>query len=84
MVGENLDWKRGAVKVVPERFEGANNRKEFTVVNVVVSFCWGERLREIGAGMPFPVGVGLEEDSARGEFRGVGGDGEGCGEIREV
>jgi len=39
VVGEDLDWKRGAVKVVSERFEGANHGEEFAVIDIVVSFC---------------------------------------------
>ena len=39
VVGEDLDWKGGAVEVMPEGFEGANNSKEFTVIDVIVSFC---------------------------------------------
>ena len=34
--------------------------------------------------MPVAVRVGLEEDGARRMFRGVRGDGEGSGEVREV
>ena len=34
--------------------------------------------------MPIAVGVSLEEYSSGRIFRGVGGDGEGCGEIREM
>ena len=34
--------------------------------------------------MPVAVGVGLEEDGARGILRGVSGDGEGFGEVREM
>ena len=34
--------------------------------------------------MPIAVGVGLEEDGARCVFRGVSGNGEGGGEVREM
>jgi len=39
MVGEDLDRERGAVQVMSETFESANNSEEFVVVDVVVSFC---------------------------------------------
>jgi len=34
--------------------------------------------------VPIAVGVSLKENSSGCIFRGVGGDGEGCGEVREV
>ena len=44
VVCENLYWKRGAVEVVTPRFQGANDRKEFSVIDVIVSFGRRERL----------------------------------------
>ena len=34
--------------------------------------------------MPFTVRVGLEKDGAGSVFGGIGGDSEGCSEVREV
>ena len=42
MVSEDLDWERGSVEVVSPRFQGADNSEEISVIDVVVSFCWGE------------------------------------------
>jgi len=84
VVGEDLDWEGGAVKVVSKGFESANYGEEFAVIDVVVSFCLRERLGKVGAGVPIAIRVSLEEYSSGRGFRGVGGDGERCGEIREM
>jgi len=84
MVGEDLDWEGGAVKVVSEGFESANYGEEFAVIDVVVSFCLRERLGKVGTGVPIAVRVGLEEYSSGRRLRGIGGDGERCGEIWEM
>jgi len=42
MVGEDLNWERGAVEVVSLRFKGADDSKEFTIIDVIVLFCLGE------------------------------------------
>ena len=55
MVSEDLDWEGGAMEVVAPRFQGANDGKEFTVIDVVIPFCGGERLREVGTGVPIAV-----------------------------
>ena len=41
-------------------------------------------MREVRAGVPVAVGVGLEEDGTRRMFGGVCGDGEGGGEVGEM
>jgi len=38
VVSKNLNWKRGAMEVVLEEFEGADDGKEFAIVDVIVSF----------------------------------------------
>ena len=84
VVGEDLDWEGGSMEVVSPRFQGSDDGEEFSVVNVIVPFCWGERLGEVGTWVPFAIGVGLEKDSTRSIFRGVSGNGEGCSGVREV
>ena len=39
---------------------------------------------KVRARVPISIGVGLEEDGAGREFGGIGSDGEGGGEIREM
>ena len=59
MVSEDLYRERGSVEVVSPGFQGMNDTKEFSVVDVVVSFCRGERLGEVGTGVPFTIQVSL-------------------------
>ena len=55
VISENLDWERGAVKVVSPSFESTDNHQEFMVVDIVVSFHWRKRLRKVRTGMPFAI-----------------------------
>ena len=84
VVGEDLHRKGGAMKVVAPRFQGTDNGQEFAVIDVIVSFCGGEGLREVGTGVPIAIGIGLEEDGAGCVFRGVSGNSEGGGEVGKV
>ena len=84
VVGEDLHREGRAVEVVAPRLQGANNGEEFSIINIVVPFGGGERLRQVGAWMPVAVGVGLEKNGAGRVLGCVGGDGEGGGEIGEV
>ena len=42
VVGEDLDRERGAMEVVAPSFQGANDSKKLTVVDVVIPFRRGE------------------------------------------
>ena len=84
VVGEDLHGERGTMEVVAPRLQGANDGEEFAVIDVVISFSGGERLGEVGAGVPISVGISLEKDGTGHVFGGVSGDGEGSGEIREA
>ena len=84
VVSEDLYRKGRAMKIVAPRFQGADNGKEFVVVDVIVSFCGGEGLREVGTRVPIAVGISLEEDGARRVFRGVSGNSEVGGEVGKV
>ena len=84
VVGEDLYREGGTMEIVAPRFQGANDGKEFAVIDIVVPFGGGEGLQQVGAGVPIAVGVSLEENGARCVFRGVCGNSEGGGEVREV
>ena len=84
MIGEDLNGEGGSVEVVSLGFQGMDDGKEFPVIDVIVSFCRDEQLREVGIGMPVTVQVGLKEDCAGGILRGVHGDGKGFGKIKKV
>ena len=84
VVGEDLYGEWGTMKIVAPRFQGADDGKEFAVIDIVIPFSGGEGLREVGAGMPVAIGVSLEENGARCVLRGVCGDGKRGREVREV
>ena len=47
MISENLDEERGAMEVMSPGFESTDNRQEFSVVDIVISFCWAKGLRKV-------------------------------------
>jgi len=42
MVGEDLNREGGAMEVVSPGFEGADDGKEFSVIDIIVLFCLRE------------------------------------------
>jgi hypothetical protein len=46
MVGVDVYWVSGSVKVVSPFPESSNDPQHFSVVNLVVLFCWVEGLGE--------------------------------------
>jgi hypothetical protein len=59
-------------------------QEEFSVIDVIVSFCGSKGLGKIGRGMPIAIGVRLEEDGTRSGFRSISGDGEWGREVGHV
>ena len=51
------------MEVVTPGLECLDDSKEFSVIDIIVSFCRREELGQIGAGVLFPIGVDLEKDS---------------------
>ena len=76
--GKGDPWRYCSVATISGRSE------ELSIVNVVVPFCWGEQLGKVGTQVPFAIRVSLEKDGTRSILRGVGGNGKGCREVREV
>ena len=77
MIGKDLDGESGTVEVMSPGLEGTDDSQEFSVINVIVPFCWREGLREVGTGVPFTIRVGLEKDGIRCIFGRISGDCEG-------
>ena len=48
MVRDDLDRVWGAFEVVSPGFECPNNGEEFLVIDLVVPFCWGQGVGEVG------------------------------------
>jgi len=42
VVGKDLNWEGGAMKVVLPRFKDANDGEEFVVIDIIVLFCLRE------------------------------------------
>ena len=55
MVSKDLYREWESMEVMSPGFQGADNSKEFSVIDVIVSFCWREQLEEVGAGVPFAI-----------------------------
>ena len=55
MIGENLDGEGETVEVVSPGFEGTDDCQEFSIIHIVILFCWGEGLREVRTRVPFAV-----------------------------
>ena len=64
VIREDLHRKGGTMKVMLPQLQGADDREKFVIVDVVVTFCRGERLGEVGVGMPVSIGISLEKDGA--------------------
>ena len=64
--------------------ETVNDSEEFSVVNIVISFSRCERLGNIRARVPGPIGVGLKENTSSSVFRGIRCESERFLEIREA
>ena len=77
MVGEDLDGEGRSREVLLPCFKGVEDGEELSVIDVIVTFGRGERLGEVGAWMPFAIGVSLEKYSSGGELGGICSQGKG-------
>ena len=84
MICKDLDSSGGTEKVVAPGIEGSHDRKQLSVVDIVVAFSRAERLRQVGTRAPFVIDVLLQENSSRGVFGGIRGDSKRGREIWEV
>ena len=55
VVREDLDGEEGSVEVVSPGLQSTDDCEEFLVIDVIVLFCWDERLGEVGVGMPVAI-----------------------------
>ena len=84
MVGENGDGVRGSLQVLLPLNEGKDDGEELSIIYVVITFCRGEGLGEVSAGVKVSCFVRLHQDCARGKERGIGHEGEGASDIRDA
>ena len=60
MIGDDSNRVRCTLNILPPLREGKDDRKEFSIVDVVVSFGREESTREIGTGVEISIGIVLE------------------------
>ena len=64
MISDDRDRVWGALEVLLPFRECQDDSKEFPVIDVIVSFSWGECLREVSTWMEITICVFLHKDSA--------------------
>ena len=79
MVGEYFSWERRTMEVMMPSFHSSNDCKKFSIIDVIVLFRWGKQLGEIGAWVPFSIGVSLKEDASVGMLGSISSQGEQFG-----
>ena len=62
MIGDDGNGMRCTLNVLSPFSKGKDDRKEFPVVDVVVSFSREESTREVGARVEITIGISLEQD----------------------
>ena len=60
MIGNDSDRVRSTLNVLPPLHEGKDDREEFPIVDVIVSFGREEGTREVGAGVKISICIALE------------------------
>ena len=74
MVGDNGNRVGHSLNVLAPFGESEDDREQFAVIDVIVSFGGEEGLREISAGVEVTVGISLEQDGSCCEQGGIGRD----------
>ena len=47
VIHKDLDGEGGTMEIMSPRLQGTNDGKEFSVIDVIISFCSDEQLREV-------------------------------------
>ena len=82
MVGVDCHGERGSEEIVSPFCQCADNCQEFAVVDLVVSFRFGETFQEEAYWVSASVFVELREDCSGGRFGCIGFNLEGFGRVR--
>ena len=83
MISPNSKFVAGAFKVMPPSNEGADDSKEFEVMDRIIGFRGIERLGDVGNRVPTVKLIGLFKDGAKGKLGSVRDDAEWFRVIRE-
>ncbi|TFK79037.1 hypothetical protein K466DRAFT_468796, partial [Polyporus arcularius HHB13444] len=71
VIGPDLDGVRGSLEVVSPGLEGANDRKQFFIIDVVVPLWFRERLGEVSNGVPEVVVTALGQHASGSKVGGI-------------
>ena len=83
VVCDNRNGVWGALEVLFPFRKGKNDGKEFSVINVIVMFHWGEHLGEVGAGVEIAICVFLHKNGTSSKKRSIRHDVERARNIRD-
>ena len=84
MVGDDGDRMGGSLDVLFPFFQCEDYSKEFSIIDVVVSFGRNKCLGEIGARAGITIEIILKEDSSSSEEGSIGHDGKRTSNIRDA
>jgi hypothetical protein len=73
MISEYNDRVGVSFKVVSPCFQGSDNGKEFSIIDLVVPFGGVKGLRKVSAGMICSILISLEQDCTGCYKRSIGG-----------
>ena len=72
VIGDDGDGKRSSLEIVFPLGESKDDHKQFSVVNIIVSFSEGECFGEVGTGMKVTVDILLHKNGSCCKERGIG------------
>ena len=81
MICYHYHWVFSSGEVVVPLLQGLDDHKEFSIIDVIVSFCQREDGRVICTGMEISVRIFLHKYSSRSSEGGIGHDKEGFGGV---
>jgi hypothetical protein len=73
VIGEYNDRVRVSFKVMPPCFQGTDDSEEFSIIDLVVSFCRVEGLQKISARVICSIFISLEQNCTGRNKRCIGG-----------
>ena len=84
MVGEDRDGVRSSLQVLLPFHKSEDDSEELSIIYIVVTFCRGEGLGKVSAGVKVPCFVRLHQDGTRSKKGGIGHEGEGASDIGDA
>ena len=72
VISDDGDSKRSSLEVVFPLGESKNDCKQFSVINIIVSFDEGEHFGEVGTGIKVTIDILLHKNGSCCKERGIG------------